>query len=305
MAGELAKAVCEVYKAVKNVPRTGKNSFHNYEYASEADFLRAVQPAMAAAGLVMLPISIQPTVTPGPKTSRGKEQTITTVLVTYRLIHTSGEQQDIQAIGAGIDGEEKGVFKAMTGALKYALRQTFLVPTGDDPDAGADHDPAPPAELPAFFVDGLKKMDFTAEYVDGLLSWMQDRTVRTLDMQPDKLHGLLKWLAGEEGTDKVVAYMKHLEGGADEVEPAKAAKADEHHRSWEREANAFGEYLAELGLDIHKVSAWCRAKDKPAPPTMDSEQRSKLLAYLRDANGAAQVKAWAAEQAAGAATETT
>src|SRR5262249_31856915 len=36
--------------------------------------------------------------------------------------------------GEGLDGGDKAPYKAMTGALKYALLQSFLLATGDDPE---------------------------------------------------------------------------------------------------------------------------------------------------------------------------
>jgi len=47
----------------------------------------------------------------------------------------------------GQDGGDKSVPKSLTIALKYALRQAFLMETGDDPDV---HQPvAPTAPLPS------------------------------------------------------------------------------------------------------------------------------------------------------------
>ena len=37
--------------------------------------------------------------------------------------------------GAGADTGDKGVYKSMTGAEKYFLMKTFLIATGDDPEA--------------------------------------------------------------------------------------------------------------------------------------------------------------------------
>jgi hypothetical protein len=126
--------------AASHVQKTGQNSFHGYAYASDADLLRVIQPAMAKAGLAMVPSQIAQTET---KLDKGKMQT--DVHVQYLLVHTSGETLPVQATGRGIDKEDKGPYKAMTGALKYALRQTFLVPTGDDPEVHTRaYEPEPP-----------------------------------------------------------------------------------------------------------------------------------------------------------------
>ena len=40
----------------------------------------------------------------------------------------------VKVLGDGADTGDKASYKAMTGAMKYALRQTFVIETGDDPD---------------------------------------------------------------------------------------------------------------------------------------------------------------------------
>jgi len=146
MQGELTKAVCKVMEAVQHVQKTGYNSFSRYNYASDADLLRALQPAMAANGLAMCPIKVERSDSTR-KNAKGKDEDRADVLVTYRLMHSSGEHVDIQAPGTGMDALDKAPYKAMTGAFKYALRQTFAIPTGDDPENDGSKQ-APPRKNP-------------------------------------------------------------------------------------------------------------------------------------------------------------
>lgn len=143
MAGELAHAVCQVMARCTFVPKTGKNSFHKYTYASDADLLTVLQPLMAEAGLVLLPHKVETHTVEHNTDRKGKPQWRTELTVTYLLLHTSGETMQVQAPGCGVDGEDKGVYKAMTGALKYALRHLFLVPVGDRPPPKRNAPPAP------------------------------------------------------------------------------------------------------------------------------------------------------------------
>lgn len=131
---ELAKAVCAVMAEVSNVKETGKNQFHKYAYASDEDLLRALQPAMARNGLCLLPVAARASTVEHTPDHKGKAQWRTDLSMQYRLYHVSGEYLDLQMVGCGLDGEDKGAYKALTGALKYVMRQTFLVPTGDDPE---------------------------------------------------------------------------------------------------------------------------------------------------------------------------
>ena len=129
-ASKLTQAQCNVMAAVGSVSKTGKNSYHGYKYASEGDLLEAVQPAMAKEGLAMRPREVEYT-----DTDKGNGKVQTDIKITYDLCHISGETAPLQIIGRGIDKEDKGMYKAMTGALKYLIRHTFLVPTNEhDPE---------------------------------------------------------------------------------------------------------------------------------------------------------------------------
>ena len=56
----------------------------------------------------------------------------------------SGESVTVQSFGCGQDTGEKAIYKAMTGALKYALRMNFLIPDESDPENDAEDKRLPP-----------------------------------------------------------------------------------------------------------------------------------------------------------------
>jgi hypothetical protein len=202
VSGELVKAVCAVMGEVRNVEKSGRNSFHGYDYASEADFLRALQPAMAKHGLALLPAAMRAEMVDAPATAKGKPQKLTHLLVTYTLAHTSGQSMPVQTVGCGIDGEDKGAYKAMTGALKYALRQVFLVPTGDDPEEDATE------AKPSHHADwsrcaarwcAMVKGDFAASYEEHA-DWLQSiGKPRPSALSDPSLRKLSEWMHSDEG----------------------------------------------------------------------------------------------------------
>jgi hypothetical protein len=211
---ELAKAVVAVMGEVHAVPETGQNKFQNYKYASDTDLLKALQPAMARAGLCLLPMVVASTVSKHSATAKEGEQWRTDMTTTYRLLHVSGEYIDIQTVGCGVDGADKGAYKAATGCLKYALRQLFLVPTGDDAEQAPPQrkerrpDP-PPADHDAEFAADSKwfhasRNDLpgrpTKEEVDTLCGRFRNyRGKRASQIGHGGRDWLLQWLALPEG----------------------------------------------------------------------------------------------------------
>ena len=146
----LAKAVLQVMKEVKSIDKglsvgVGRNS---YKGVADKDVKQVIGLAMQKAGLCILPIEVDSTITIERWTEnyegqeKQKQSVMTEVKTKYLLLHESGESQIIEGYGQGIDSQDKGAGKATTYALKYALLYSFLTPTGqiDDTDAHASDD---------------------------------------------------------------------------------------------------------------------------------------------------------------------
>jgi hypothetical protein len=143
----LTAAILQVMNEVKSVEKNlnvgvGKSS---YKGVSDKDVKQVIQPAMVRAGLVIIPVNIEPTLKIDRWTEqtnygeKQKQQIFSEVKVTFELIHESGESRQIVGYGHGIDSQDKSAGKATTYALKYALLYTFLIPTGQIDDTDNDH----------------------------------------------------------------------------------------------------------------------------------------------------------------------
>lgn len=137
----LVAAVIAVRKRVKYIQATGFNKQHKYSYVSEADVLDAVRPAMDEQGLALFPIQVELN-----SHSPVDKKRFTTLVVTFLLVHTSGESQVLTMSGEGFDTLDKGPGKAHTSVLKSLMRQLFLISTGDQAlDTEFDGAAGPPA----------------------------------------------------------------------------------------------------------------------------------------------------------------
>lgn len=137
-----------VIKGATYVQKKGKNREQNYSYAQEADFLELVKPLLIEAGIVPIP-RFRVIGNEQVKTQADKPANLVTLELELTLKDTlSTESIVIQSVGQGRDPQDKACYKAMTGAMKYALSKAFLVPTGDDPEDGEEEkeNPAPKKE---------------------------------------------------------------------------------------------------------------------------------------------------------------
>ncbi len=195
LVGKLA----EIMAAIERVPKRGRNEFHQYDYATEADIVATVRTMMAERRIMLIP-SVE-SVDRVQITDKG--QALTTALMTFTFYDgDSHESISRKWAGAGTDKEDKGLYKAMTGAEKYFLMKAFMMPTGDDPEAEAEKPAARqkpqqrrqqmPEEATVKSAKGDDKV--TAEMV-ARLKVMISQHGRT----QDKVLGYLKTKYGVEG----------------------------------------------------------------------------------------------------------
>lgn len=136
----LVSKLAEVMKQVKYIQKTGYNSFHKYKYATEADVNEKVREELAKLNVIMVP-SVKSCINRTHLTSSGKTEYIVTVEVEFTFFDGDSEEKiTLTSFGEGQDAGDKGVYKAITGAQKYALMKAFMIPTGDDPEADAGVD---------------------------------------------------------------------------------------------------------------------------------------------------------------------
>jgi hypothetical protein len=125
-ARRLVAKLAAIMKQVGRVPKRGHNKHFDYRFATEVDVSAALQTRLADAGIMVIP----------GITGHRREGKLTAIDMTFTFIDSeSGEEIVTPWAGHGEDSSDKGMPKAITGALKYFLLKTFLVPTGDDPEA--------------------------------------------------------------------------------------------------------------------------------------------------------------------------
>lgn len=128
-------AIIEVRKQARYVKKKTSKGL-NYSFAGIEELLRELRTAMDEYGICIYPIKQSVIATDVRDTSTGGKNYVVKVEMTYRLVHAlSDTHQEVQVVGEAADTGDKAVNKASTAALKLALRQAFLIETGEmDPD---------------------------------------------------------------------------------------------------------------------------------------------------------------------------
>lgn len=143
------EAIGQVMKKVGYVQKE-KASGLNYTFAGEAALIQALRPAMIEHDIYVSVANIKEVRRSEYTTSKGTLMQNTVLLGIVRFTHAPSDSHiDVEAVGEGSDAGDKSANKALTGMYKYALRQTFMIETGDDPDKEASQERSPKKNMKA------------------------------------------------------------------------------------------------------------------------------------------------------------
>lgn len=134
MSENIYTAIADIMKEVGYVQKEKKPGL-NYTYAGEAALIQALRPAMVSRGVFMFVKQVLNKHVNSYTNKNGTVMNSVLLDVVITFFHTpSGTFLDVMSSGEGADAGDKAQNKALTGAYKYAMRQTFCIETGDDPD---------------------------------------------------------------------------------------------------------------------------------------------------------------------------
>jgi len=107
----------------------------NYTYAGESALIAAIRPQMVINGVFVSVDNIESVTRETYETRNGSSMNDVIITGSMRFTHAPSKTSIVVwSCGEGSDVGDKAIGKAMTGMYKYALRQTFCIETGDDPD---------------------------------------------------------------------------------------------------------------------------------------------------------------------------
>lgn len=132
------QAMAEILAEIPSIGKDNKNKEQGFKYRGIDDVYNALHPLLAKHKVFMAPTVLSRT-SEDRTTAKGGAMQCVTLSVEYRFFHADGSSISCTVMGEGRDTSDKATNKAMAVAHKYALLQTFCIPTEDiaqdDPDA--------------------------------------------------------------------------------------------------------------------------------------------------------------------------
>jgi len=130
----LVEKLVEVLAELGPIEKKGRNPHFGYNYVSEGQLMSELRHRLSSRNIFLFTSveDCQPQYSGESKLG---------VFVMVKTKHTfydaqTGETFPVGGAGVGWDSGDKGVYKAITGATKYALMKNFLVTDEQDPEAG-------------------------------------------------------------------------------------------------------------------------------------------------------------------------
>lgn len=136
------KKMSDVMKEIGHVGKDQKNQAQGFKFRGIDQFVNTLYPALCKHGVFMTPrCTTERNELKEVMRSSGKAgvDKHVTILMEYDFFAEDGSKVTVGPIPAeGLDSGDKATNKALSAALKYALIQTFSVPTEDMAEADLD-----------------------------------------------------------------------------------------------------------------------------------------------------------------------
>jgi hypothetical protein len=152
-------AMIAIMRDITAIGKDSKNQAQGFKFRGIDACYNELHNLLAKHGVVTLPQAGTPIVEERTNT-KGTTLRFVQIPMTYQFVAEDGSSITCQVIGEGMDSGDKATNKAMAIAHKYALLQTFLIPTEEQKDPDYEtHEVAP--RKPAIGKPAFKKADPT------------------------------------------------------------------------------------------------------------------------------------------------
>jgi hypothetical protein len=114
----------QVMAEVESVQKESKKVNNQYTYVSHDAVSKALHMPMQRAGIMMIPDIAE--------LIQDSNRTVVKMAISFVNIDKPEDRIVVNYTGYGIDSQDKGIGKAVSYAVKYALLKVFCLETGDD-----------------------------------------------------------------------------------------------------------------------------------------------------------------------------
>lgn len=211
----LAAVMCDIGAIGKDQ----KNTHQGYNFRGIDDVYNALHSPLVKHGVVLLP-EVEDRIAETRETTNSQGRTsrmnVVHLLMRYRFYGPAGDFLDVRVWGEGQDSADKATNKAMSAAMKYALLQTFAIPTDDLDEGDRETVEASPSRQGSG--QSRQSQSSRSRQSSGSSQQRQQRQQRQQAEQPDEagqIRSQIATVANAQGhsTDDIAADFRNVNGG--------------------------------------------------------------------------------------------
>ncbi|MDE6257298.1 MAG: ERF family protein [Muribaculaceae bacterium] len=169
-------ALASIMEETKAIGKTEKNQQQNFMFRGIDNIMNELHDLFAKHKVFILPEIIDYAVSE-KVTKSGSLMYYTRAKICYHFMTIDGSEVTATNVGEAMDSGDKGMNKAMSASLKYALMQMLLIPTKDEKDPDQT---TPPETRPKTIAEIADSLDPAK---DGVLKEALNRIVNATDKE--------------------------------------------------------------------------------------------------------------------------
>lgn len=128
-------ALIEANKKVGAIAKDNRNAQQGFKFRGIDEVYNELHPVLAECGIVIIPEVVNYEVV--ERQTKSNVLLYTRATIRHHFTASDGSSVTTTVVGEAMDSGDKGMNKAMSIALKYALFQLFTIPTREDKDPDA------------------------------------------------------------------------------------------------------------------------------------------------------------------------
>lgn len=132
---KIYEALINANELVGAISKGNTNQQQGFKFRGVDDVYNRLHPILAKCGIVIVPEVVSYEVT--ERQARNGVMLYTRATIRHHFTASDGSSVTTLVVGEAMDSGDKGMNKAMSIALKYALFQLFTIPTDEDKDPDA------------------------------------------------------------------------------------------------------------------------------------------------------------------------
>lgn len=132
---KIYEALIKANELVGAISKGNTNQQQGFKFRGVDDVYNRLHPILAKCGIVIVPEVVSYEVT--ERQARNGVLLYTRATIRHHFTTSDGSSVTTLVVGEAMDSGDKGMNKAMSIALKYALFQLFTIPTDEDKDPDA------------------------------------------------------------------------------------------------------------------------------------------------------------------------